>query len=197
MGFIDWFALGMKKNKQIQAKRVKEASVHMEAMAAGSLTSAADTLARMVDQRNAPPKLLMVQDGEYTAQVTEYAMKMAQRLDCEIVALDVTDKPLQFGGDRRTREIDRFMGTARTNVEKFICKAKACGVKVEHVMEISDPQEAIARLSAADAGIRFVLTKPEGTAVRLRDDRLASPDVRKSNNKRRDDFRVRTGGRQE
>ncbi|MDA3785365.1 MAG: hypothetical protein PF568_00470 [Deltaproteobacteria bacterium] len=196
MEFIDWFALGMKKNKEIQVKKIKKESVHLERMAAGSLTSAADILARMVDQRNAQPKLRMVQDGEYAAQVTDYAMKMAQRLDCEIIALDVTDKPLQFDGDRRTREIDRFMGMARTNVEKFICKAKACGIKVEHVMEVRDPQEAIAQLSAADAGIRFVLTRPEGAAVRVLDDRLESPSVLKPNNKRKGDFLVRTGWRQ-
>ncbi|MDD3814734.1 MAG: hypothetical protein PHZ02_08810, partial [Desulfocapsaceae bacterium] len=90
MGFTDWFALGLKKTKQVNVKKIKEESVDMGVMAAGSLTSGADILARMVDQRNSPTKVLMVQDGEYTAQVTDYAMKMAQRLDCEIIALDVT-----------------------------------------------------------------------------------------------------------
>lgn len=166
MKFTDWFALGLKTNKQVNVKRIKEESVDMGVMAAGSLTSGADILARMVDQRNSPTKVLMVQDGEYAAQITDYAMKMAQRLDCEIVALDVTAKPLQFSGDRRTREIDRFMEMARMNAAKFIMQAMDCGIKVEHVMDVSDPQEAIARVSAADAGIRYVLSKADEAAVR-------------------------------
>ncbi len=167
MGFTDWFTLGLKKNKQVNVKRIKEESVDMGVMAAGSLTSGADILARMVDQRNSPSKVLMVQDGEYAAQVTDYALKMAQRLDCEIIALDVTAKPLQFTGDRRIREVDRFMEMAGMNAAKFIMQAMECGVKVEHVMDVRDPQEAIASVSAADAGIRYVLSKPDAEAVRI------------------------------
>ncbi|MDD3815587.1 MAG: hypothetical protein PHZ02_13190, partial [Desulfocapsaceae bacterium] len=87
-------------------------------------------------------------------------------LDCEIIALDVTAKPLQFTGDRRTREVDRFMEMARMNAAKFTMQAMDCGIKVEHVMDVSDPQEAIARVSAADAGIRYVLSKPDEATVR-------------------------------
>lgn len=177
MGFTDWFALGLKKTKQVNVKRIKEESVDMGVMAAGSLTSGADILARMVDQRNAPTKVLMVQDGEYTTQITDYAMKMAQRLDCEIIALDVTDKPLQMTGDRRTREVDRFMEMSRINAAKFTMQAMDCGIKVEHVMDVSDPQEAIARVSAADAGIRYVLTKPNEEAVRADQERPHVPVV--------------------
>ncbi len=177
MGFTDWFALGLKKNKQVNVKRIKEESVDMGVMAAGSLTSGADILARMVDQKNSPTKVLMVQDGEYATQVTDYAMKMAQRLDCEIIALDVTAKPLQFTGDRRTREVDRFMEMARMNAAKFIIQAMDCGVKVEHVMDVSDPQEAVARVSAADAGIRYVLTKQNEETVRVDQKRSHVPVV--------------------
>ena len=134
----------------------------MGAMAAGSPSGAAEVLGKMLDQQNAPTKVLMVQDGEYMPQVTDYALKMAQRLDCEIIALDVTEKPLQFSGDRKARESDRFIEMARKNAEKFISQAVACGIKVEHIMDIDNPEEVIARVSASDAGIRYVLSKPEG-----------------------------------
>ena len=95
-------------------------------------------------------------------QVTEYALKMAQRLDCEIIALDVTDKPLQFSDDRRQRESDRFIDMARQNAKRFTSLATAQGIKVEHIMDIAETEEVVARVSAADAGIRYVLSKPEG-----------------------------------
>jgi hypothetical protein len=175
MGFANWFTLGMKKNKDVNVEKIKAKSVDMGAMAAGSPAEAAGALARMMDQKNAPTKVLMVQDGEYMQQVTDYALKMAQRLDCEIIALDVTDRPLQFSGDRRTRETDRFMDMARTNGEKFAILAQARGIKVEHIMDIGVPEEVIARVSAEDAGIRYVLSKPEEDAVRANQERAHVP----------------------
>ena len=165
MGFTDWFGMAIKKNKEVDVKKIKTQNVDMGAMAAGSPSEAAGALARMIDQQNAPTKVLMVQDGEYMPQVTDYALKMAQRLDCDIIALDVTEKPLQFSGDRRARETDRFIEMARQNAEKFTSQAVACGITVEHIMDVDSPEEVIARVSAADAGIRYVLSKPEGQTV--------------------------------
>ena len=161
MGFTDWFAMGRKKNKEVEIRKIKEKSVNMEAMAAGNLSAAADNVAKMMDQKNAPTKVLMVQDGEYMTQVTDYAMKLAQRLDCDIIALDVTDRPLQFSGDRRTRETDRFTTLAAKSAENFVSQAEARGIKVEHIMDIGDPEVVTARVSEANAGVRYVLSKPE------------------------------------
>lgn len=176
MGFTDWFSLGMKKNNDVNVQKIKTETVDMGAMAAGNPSAAAGALARMMDQRNAPTKVLMVQDGEYTTEVTEYALKMAERLDCEIIALDVTDRPLQFSGNRRTRESDRFIDLARSNSEKFIALANARGIKVEHVMDIGNPDEIVARVSAADAGVRYVLSKPQ-EADRVTEERAHVPII--------------------
>lgn len=175
MGFANWFTLGMKKNKDVNVEKIKAKSVDMGAMAVGSPAEAAGALARMMDQKNAPTKVLMVQDGEYMQQVTDYALKMAQRLDCEIIALDVTERPLQFSGDRRTRETDRFMDMARNNAEKFTLQAQARGIKVEHIMDIGVTEEVIARVSGVDAGVRYVLSKPEGEAARADHERVHVP----------------------
>ncbi|MBU0945708.1 MAG: hypothetical protein KJ804_05285 [Proteobacteria bacterium] len=175
MGFTDWFKRGTKRNKDVNIKKIKKQSVAIGAMAAGSPSKAADALAKMIDQNNAPTKVLMIQDGEYLSQVTDYAMKMAQRLDCEIIALDITNKPLQFSGDRRTRESDRFIEMARANAQKFSSLAMARGIKVEHIMDIGDSEEIITRVSAADAGIRYVLSKPDEEAVRKNQERAHVP----------------------
>jgi len=175
MGFAAWFKFGKKKNKDVNIQKIKRKSIDPGSMAAGNGSEAAKTLAMMVDQANAPTKVLMVQDGDYMPQVTEYALKMAQRLDCEIIALDVTNRPLQFTGERRARETDRFIEMAADNAEKFTILAKAQGIKVEHIMEIKDPEEVIARVSCADAGIRYVLSKPEEDAVRTEQERAHVP----------------------
>jgi len=175
MGFTDWFRFGKKKNKDVNIKKIKEKSIDMGTMAAGNSHQAAKTLAMMVDQKNAPTKVLMVQDGDYMTQVTDYALKMAQRLDCEIIALDVTDRPLQFTGERRVRESNRFVDMATSNAEKFTIQAQAQGIKVEHIIEIQDPEDIIARVSDSDAGIRYVLSKPEASNVRAEQERVHVP----------------------
>ena len=166
MGFTDLFKFGSKKNNAVKVDKVKKESINLDGMASSSPSAAAGALAKMMDQQNAPTKVLMVQDGEYMQQVTDYAMKMAQRLDCDIIALDVTNKPLQFSGDRKKRETDRFMQLAEKNAEQFIAMAQGQGIKVEHIMDIGNPEEVIARVSADDAGVRYVLSKPEGEAAR-------------------------------
>ncbi len=82
---------------------------------------------------------------------------------------------MQFTGERRARETDRFIEMAAGNAEKFTILAKAQGIKVEHIMEIRDPEEVIARVSCADAGIRYVLSKPAEDTVRTEGERAHVP----------------------
>ena len=175
MGFTDWFGLILKNNKDVEVKKVKQQSVEMGGMVAGSPSSATAALGKMLDQQKAPTKILMVQDGEYNTRITDYALKMAQRLDCEIIALDVSDKPLQFSGERRERESDRFIEISKKNAEQFTMEAANQGIMVKHVLDINSPEEVIARVSEADAGIRYVLSKPEETMVTVKDQRQHVP----------------------
>lgn len=164
MGLMDWMKSG--KKADVNVTKVANQDVSMGEMAAGNQVAANAALDRMMAQKAASTKILMVQDGEYLPQVTEYALKMAQRLDCDVVALDVTDAPLQFSGERKERESVRFNEMATDASAKFAMQAEAAGVSMVHVMEIADTEEVIARLSAEDAGIRYVLTKPDAAALR-------------------------------
>ncbi len=175
MGFIEWMRFGRKKNRDVNVTKIKKTTVDMGEMAAGNQTAATSALQQMVAQKNATTKILMVQDGDYLLQVTDYALKMAQRLDCEVIALDVTDAPLQFSGDRKERESNRFQERARQNSANFALQAESQGVSMQHIMEIAVPEEVIARLSAEDAGIRYVLTKPDQESLRANQERPQVP----------------------
>jgi hypothetical protein len=175
MGITSWFKFGKNKQQNVNVEKIKTQSIGHGSMAAGNSTATADSLSKMIDQEQSIAKVLMVQDGEYSQQVTEYALKMAQKLDCQIIALDVTDNPLQFTGERKDREIERFYERAQNEVKEFIIKAKSKGITVVHKMEIDNPEKTIARLSKEDAGIRYVLTKPEQSEVRSESDRVQIP----------------------
>ena len=175
MGFIDWMRLGTKRNQDVKVTKIKEKNVDIGEMAAGNQTAASAAIDRMMAQKDSTTKILMVQDGDYLTQVTDYALKMAQRLDCEIIALDVTPTPLQFSGDRKERESNRFYDKARQNAAQFTLQATAQGVNIKHIMEIADQEEAIAKLGAEDAGIRYVLTKPDQETLRANQERPQVP----------------------
>ncbi len=174
MGLMDWMKSG-KNKKNVSVSKVNADAVAVGEMAAGNQSAATAAVGRMMAKKNASTKILMVQDGDYLSQVTEYALKMAQRLDCEIIALDVCDTPLQFSGERREREIARFEERSKMNSAKFAIQVEAQGVRMHHVMEIADSETVIARLSAEDVGIRYVLTKPDTEDVRAHEEQAQVP----------------------
>ncbi len=133
-------------------------SQEVEDMATPNLTDTAHGATTV--EHNTTTKILTVQDGDHSSLLVDYAVKMAQKLDCEIIALDVTEEPLNFTGERREREISRFQQRARRNAETLRLKAEAIGVKCRHVVEIGNQEQIIKALSKDDAGIRYVLLKP-------------------------------------
>jgi len=161
MAFLDWLKVRKNKNQDVKVVKVKEESIGIGEMAAGHPTGAAAAIKRMMDQKNGPTKVLVVGDGCFSDKLSDYSLKMAQRLDCAIVALNVTDAPLQYSDERREAEINLFYARAERNLEKYLEQANVMGVHVVHIMEIGDQEKAISELSAKDSGIRYVLTEPD------------------------------------
>jgi hypothetical protein len=133
-------------------------SLEVEDMETRNLTDSTHSM-KTVEQ-DSTTKILTVQDGDHSTMLVDYAVKMAQKLDCEIIALDVTEEPLNFTGERREREIGRFQQRARKNAQTLCLKAEAMGVRCRHLVEIGNQEQIIKALSRDDAGIRYVLLKP-------------------------------------
>ena len=132
----------------------------VEKMATNNLTENQGNMARTAEQKSLTTKILTVQDGDHSPALVDYAVKMAQKLDCEIIALDVSEKPLEYTGERRAREISRFQQRAGRNAETLRLKAEAMGVKCRHTAQVGNQEQIIKTLSREDAGIRYVLLKP-------------------------------------
>ena len=143
MAFLDWLKARKNKDNDVKVVKVKEESIGIGEMAAGHPTGAAAAIKRMMDQKHAPTKILVVGDGCYSDKLSDYSLKMAQRLDCAIVALNVSDTPLQFTGDRKETETTHFYERAEKNIEKYMEQANTMGVEVVHIMEIGDQEKAI------------------------------------------------------
>lgn len=161
MAFLDWLKARKSKNQDVKVVKVKEESIDIGEMAAGHPTGAAAAIKRMMEQKNGPTKILVVGNGSFSSKLSEYSLKMAQRLDCAIVALNVSDGPLRLTGERKESEISLFYKKAEINMEKYLAQAEAMAVHVVHIMEVGDQEKVISALSAKDPGIRYVLTEPD------------------------------------
>lgn len=162
MAFWNFLVFGRKKDRKgILVKRIKkQKSPELGEMAAGNLTGASNTISQILDLQDMPTKILVVQDGINSTILEDYAVKMAHKLDCEIVALDVSNEPMMHDGERRNREISRFIQRAQQSSETIQLKAAAMTVTCTHIVKIGDQEETIKALSQEDKCIRYVLTKP-------------------------------------
>jgi len=162
MDIRKFFSLGIKRDKKaIQIEKINKKKLpEVGEMAAGNLTAATNAMTQLIEEQQLSIKILAVQDGTYSPVLVDYAVKMAHRLDCEIIALDVSDEPLAYDGERRRRESTRFFQRAQRSAEAVLLKAEVMSVKCRHIVEIANPEDTIKALSQEDKSIRYVLTKP-------------------------------------
>ena len=109
MAFLDWLKAMKSKNHHVKVVKVQEGSIGIGEMAAEHPTGAAAAIKRMMDQKNGPAKILVVGDGCFSNKLIDYSLKMAQRLDCAIEALKVSDAPLQFTNEKKKQRSASFM----------------------------------------------------------------------------------------
>lgn len=160
MSLLSWFK-SKKKDDDVYVVNIKEESVPLGQMASASPSCAAEQISRMMDQKKSPIKILVIGNGVYSNALTEYALKMAQRLDCKIIALDVSEAPLRYTGERREQEIAKFLANSEERIIPFAKKAESMHISFKHITEVEEEEKAIAQLSRNDASIRYVLTEPE------------------------------------
>lgn len=141
--------------ESVNVTKIKEKSIGMGSMASACQTEAMNVLNHI----HSPIKILMLQHDEYNQDVSDYALKLSQKLDCDIIALSISDKPLSFSGDRKDREIEKFMYNSEKDMESFLAKSNSMGISVDHQIKIGDMDTAIYELTQEDSGIRYILNK--------------------------------------
>ncbi|OQX09852.1 MAG: hypothetical protein BWK76_21660 [Desulfobulbaceae bacterium A2] len=146
----------------MQVRTLPRPIVPVIEMAAGNLTAAGEALGAMLAQASSHARILLVREGP-AAKLTEYALKMAQRLDCDVIALDLLNPSLEQGIEHRRREIDHFLVRAIRQGEQLVQEAASVGVRVSHMVKIGERERIIAELGRQDTAIRYVLTLPPRT----------------------------------
>jgi hypothetical protein len=161
MALYNWFKSNRNSEQDVQVVKLPEQYIEMGEMASAHPTGAAASIKRMMAQTNGPAKILVVGDGRYSKKLRDYSLKMAQRLDCEIVALNMSEPALPFAGPGAGAGNGMFAEIPVGNLDQFMEQSQVMGVNIMPVMESGAPENVITRLSEQDPAIRYVLTEPD------------------------------------
>lgn len=164
MSYPDWLKITPRKKEKIHVGKVRPPEIDQGEMAAGSPSAASRKMARIIEQRDATAKILVVGDGVFSAKLADYAIKMGQRLDYELVALSVFSKCSPKGCDAGESEKNHFLKRAELGAASFADKAAASGIKLHQFAKVGPMENVVAQIVKEVAGIRFVLSEPD-TAV--------------------------------
>ena len=161
MSYHNWLKILSKKNDAIHIDKVPQESLGSEEMACGAPSVAAEKLARILEQQKATAKILVVGDGAFSAQLSDYAIRMGQRLDCEVVALSIFDKSSQQNNAQKADEAEHFKKRATLGASRFADKTISSGVKFSQLSRTGTKEIVIDQAVREIAGIRYVLTEPD------------------------------------
>lgn len=157
MAYPNWLKIIKNKSDKIHVGKIKPESIDFGEMASGSPSQAADKLSRILDQRNATTKILVVSDGVFSAKISEYAIKMGQRLDCEIVALSLFEASSQVDECEQAH----FLKRAEMGGSNFGHKAANAGIKLQKLERVGTKKKVVNQVVKEIAGIRYVLSEPD------------------------------------
>ena len=111
--------------------------------------------------RQTTPKLALVAETRLNREFSEYALRLAVRLDLEIIVLFIGQE--EAGQRMTTAELEQVV---EQEAAVFTARAWRKSVQVTTVVDSAARQTALQRLQKANPGIRFVLTSPDTAGMR-------------------------------
>jgi len=135
------------------------------ALAQAGLQDAAQEIIRHEIQER--PKILVVgsEDG-FSPSLIDYAVGLAKRMKCEIVALnwaDISTESLEQQSPYRRELLNEFSARAAKAVEPLTSRAAEEGVPMRHVVKLGGLSTCVRELEREISRLNFVLTESEPT----------------------------------
>ena len=104
------------------------------------------------------PKLLVVTGAGLTSSLTNYALKVAIRLDLDILFLFVAKGCASASMKHRRKLVKELSQTIEEEVAAFTSLARKSAIQVTVVVDAGEREEVINRLRSQDSAIRFILS---------------------------------------
>jgi hypothetical protein len=107
---------------------------------------------------NESPKLLVVADNGLPPKTAEYALKVAVRLDLEIIVLFIDEESTWEDTAQHRSKVELFEAKVEKEAASFTSLAWKSSINVTTIVDVDDREAAISRISEQDEGIRFILS---------------------------------------
>ena len=151
--------------KRLDIARRLERYAEAAALAEAGLQDAAQEIIRREIQER--PKILVVgsEDG-FSSPLIDYAVGLAKRMKCEIVALnwaDIATEALEQQSPYRRELLNEFSARAAKAVEPLTSRAAEESVPMRHVVKLGGLSTCVRELEREISRLNFVLTESEPT----------------------------------
>ena len=178
MSLFNWFKQKKKLFKVVKVSS-KSSKLQDSAMAiAFAEAGEHETARRIVEKKQEPVtrKILAVaREDNFSTSLIEYSLNMANKLNAELVALNVTRIPLSLHGNAKEEMSKIFHDNSTKNIENFTESAKNSGVMLTHLVEIGVPDDVVENIYTKHSGIQYVLTEPDPEVTKQSDGKVAIP----------------------
>jgi hypothetical protein len=119
----------------------------------------------MTDQKEdrAPTKLLVMgRESDFSKEIIDYALEMAQRMSYEILALNTAPlscETFKLFSSSRNQVCEEFKSMSEKNAGLFQEAAAEKGIPFHHIVMFSEPEEALESITREQKDIAFVVSE--------------------------------------
>ncbi len=174
------FSRFFKKDKRIvtQAGKSEQNAVDNSAVAAAFAEAGEPDTARQMLKESRKPCYIMVIGNEdrFSSQLMEYAIDMAKRINCGLLALNTSDAHMSLPRPYRDEACKVFKESAVKHMEQFKKLAELNGIEFKHIVLFGDQDEVIEKIHKDEKGtISYILTEPSPELMDTSNGQVAIP----------------------
>ena len=129
---------------------------------AGESEYAMETMAEKREAQ-APTKLLVMgRESDFSKEIVDYALEMAQRMSYEILALNTAPlscETFKLFSSSRNQVCEEFTSMSKQNAGVFQTAAAEKGIPFKHIVMFSEPEEALESITREHKDIAFVVSE--------------------------------------
>jgi hypothetical protein len=111
----------------------------------------------------APTKLLVMgRESDFSKEIIDYALEMAQRMSYEILALNTAPlscETFKLFSSSRNQVCEEFSSMSKKNAGLFQEAAAEKGIPFHHIVMFSEPEEALESITREHKDIAFVVSE--------------------------------------
>ena len=129
---------------------------------AGESDYAMETMTEQILEQEPTRLLVMGRESDFSKEIIDYALEMAQRMSYEILALNTAPlscETFKLFSSSRNQVCEEFKSMSQKSAGLFQEAAAEKGIPFDHVVMFSEPEEALESITREHKDIAFVVSE--------------------------------------